>query len=229
MKTFFNNIFNAVSDNLISGGAYYLIAKAVIVTMAIAVLAWIVAGIVGIAVSYLMCYEKKVVSGLGRALCFIFRSVPVLISLWLLHYCVFGSSTLSGIITAGLSIGLYGAGHLAEIISESVKKTQETMKETLKDRLEKYYFRMVVPQALEDSLFPVKKLAVMLLQWTTVAGYISVNDLTEVMYGIGHRTMYPFFSIAFAAILYILAAILVEGIFKIIGNRIRKKNEGKKN
>lgn len=225
MKTFFNNIFNAVSDNLISGGAYYLIAKAVIVTAAIAVLAWIVAGIVGIAVSYLMCYEKKVVSGIGRALCFIFRSVPVLISLWLLHYCVFGSSTLSGMITAGLSIGLYGAGHLAEIISESVKKTQETMKGNLKDRLEKYYFRMVVPQALEDSLFHVKKLAVMLLQWTTVAGYISVNDLTEVMYGIGHRTMYPFFSIAFAAILYILATILVEGIFKIIGNKIKKKND----
>ena len=227
MKTFFNNIFNAVSDNLISGGAYYLIAKAVIVTAAIAVLAWIVAGIVGIAVSYLMCYEKKVVSGIGRALCFIFRSVPVLISLWLLHYCVFGSSTLSGMITAGLSIGLYGAGHLAEIISESVKKTQETMKGNLKDRLEKYYFRMVVPQALEDSLFHVKKLAVMLLQWTTVAGYISVNDLTEVMYGIGHRTMYPFFSIAFAAILYILATILVEGIFKIIGNKIKKKNDEK--
>jgi len=227
MKTFFNNIFNAVSDNLISGGAYYLIAKAVIVTAAIAVLAWIVAGIVGIAVSYLMCYEKKVVSGIGRALCFIFRSVPVLISLWLLHYFVFGSSTLSGMITAGLSIGLYGAGHLAEIISESVKKTQETMKGNLKDRLEKYYFRMVVPQALEDSLFHVKKLAVMLLQWTTVAGYISVNDLTEVMYGIGHRTMYPFFSIAFAAILYILATILVEGIFKIIGNKIKKKNDEK--
>ena len=139
MKTFFNNIFNAVSDNLISGGAYYLIAKAAIVTAAIAVLAWIIAGIVGIAVSYLMCYEKKVVSAIGRALCFIFRSVPVLILMWLLHYCVFGSSTLSGIITAGLSIGLYGAGHLAEIISESVKKTQETMKGSLKDRLEKYF------------------------------------------------------------------------------------------
>ena len=225
MKTFFNNIFDAVSDNLISCGAYYLIAKAAIVTAAIAVLAWIIAGIVGIAVSYLMCYEKKVVSAIGRSLCFIFRSVPVLISLWLLHYCVFGSSTLSGIITSGLAIGLYGAGHLAEIISESVKKTQETMKGNLKDRLEKYYFRMVVPQALEDSLFHVKKLAVMLLQWTTVAGYISVNDLTEVMYGIGHRTMYPFFSIAFAAILYILATILVEGIFKIIGNKIKKKND----
>ena len=227
MKAFFNNIFNAISDNLISGGAYYLIAKALIVTAAITVLAWIIACVAGIAVSYLMSYEKKVVSRIGRAVCFIFRSVPVLLSLWLLNYCVFGSSTISGIITTGLSIGLYGAGHLAELISESVKKTQERMKGNVKNRLEKVYFRMVVPQALEDSLFHVKRLAVTLLQWTTVAGYISVNDLTEVMYGIGHRTMYPFFSIAFAAVLYIIVTILVEWIFKLIGKKIKKVNDAK--
>ena len=225
MKSVINNIFNAISDNLISGGAYYLIAKAAVVTAIIAVLAWIIAFVVGIGISRLMSYEKKLLSRLGRAICFIFRSVPVLLSVWLLHYCVFGSSTMSGIITAGLSIGLFGAGHLAELISESVKKTQERMKGSMKDKLEKVYFRIVVPQALEDSLFHEKRLAVNLLQWTTIAGYISVNDLTEVMYGIGHRTMYPFFSIAFAAILYMLATILVEWVFKFLEKKLKKIND----
>lgn len=225
MKSVINNIFNAISDNLISGGAYYLIAKAAVVTAIIAVLAWIIAFVVGIGISRLMSYEKKLLSRLGRAICFIFRSVPVLLSVWLLHYCVFGSSTMSGIITAGLSIGLFGAGHLAELISESVKKTQERMKGSMKDKLEKVYFRIVVPQALEDSLFHEKRLAVSLLQWTTIAGYISVNDLTEVMYGIGHRTMYPFFSIAFAAILYMLATILVEWVFKFLEKKLKKIND----
>lgn len=221
MKNFVNNIFNAISDNLISGGAYYLIAKAAVVTILIILVAWVIAGLAGIGISYLMTYEKKVVSRIGRAISFVFRSVPVLLSVWLLHYCVFGSSTMSGIITAGLSIGLYGAGHLAEIISESVKKTQSRMHSDMKDKLEKFYFRMVVPQALEDSLFQVKRLAIQLLQWTTVAGYISVNDLTEVMYGIGHRTMYPFFSIAFAAIIYMLLTIVVECVFKLIGKKLK--------
>ena len=225
MKSVINNIFNAISDNLISGGAYYLIAKAAVVTAIIAVLAWIIAFVVGIGISRLMSYEKKLLSRLGRAICFIFRSVPVLLSVWLLHYCVFGSSTMSGIITAGLSIGLFGAGHLAELISESVKKTQERMKGSMKDKLEKVYFSIVVPQALEDSLFHEKRLAVSLLQWTTIAGYISVNDLTEVMYGIGHRTMYPFFSIAFAAILYMLATILVEWVFKFLEKKLKKIND----
>ena len=225
MKNFVNNIFNAISDNLISGGAYYLIAKAAVVTVLIILVAWVIAGLAGVGISYLMTYEKKVVSRIGRAVSFIFRSVPVLLSVWLLHYCFFGSSTMSGIITAGLSIGLYGAGHLAEIISESVKKTQSRMHNGMKDKLQKYYFRMVVPQALEDSLFQVKRLAIQLLQWTTIAGYISVNDLTEVMYGIGHRTMYPFFSIAFTAIIYMLMTIAVEGVFKLIGKKLKAAND----
>jgi ABC-type amino acid transport system permease subunit len=75
---------------------------------------------------------------------------------------------------------------------------------------------------LEDSIFQVKRLMIQLLQWTCVAGYISVNDLTEVMYGIGHRTMYPFFSIAFAAILYIIITIIVEWIYKILCKKIKE-------
>ena len=222
MKNFINNIFNAISDNLISGGAYYLIAKAAVVTVLIVIVAWVVAAAAGIGLSYFVCYEKKAVSRIGRAVSFIFRSIPVLLLVWLIHYCIFkGSGTITGIITVGLSIGLFGAGNLAEIISDSVLKKQSRMSGDIKGKLEKYYFRMVVPQALEDSLPQLKRLAIHLLQWTTIAGYISVNDLTEVMYGIGHRTMYPFFSIAFTAILYMLAAILVEWIFKFIGKKLK--------
>lgn len=225
--SFISNIFNAISDNLISGGAYYLIAKAVVVTAAIAVLSWIIAAGVGIVISYLMSYEKRIVSGIGRGLCFVFRSVPVLLLVWLLYYCFFGGSTLSGIIIMGLGIGLYGAGHLAEILSLSVRREQERMNQSVRNRLEKVYFSMVVPQALEDSLFQLKRLTVQLLQWTTIAGYISVNDLTEVMYGIGQRTMYPFFSIFFAAIIYMIATAVIEWIFKIVEKRLKKSNDRK--
>ena len=224
--SFINNIFNAISDNLISGGAYYLIAKAAVVTVLIAVLAWMIAGVFGIGISYLMSYEKKAVSRIARAFCFLFRSVPVLLSLWLLHFCIFGSSTLSGVFNTSISIGLFGAGHLAELLSESVKKTQERMSGKVKGKLKGVYYSVVIPQAMEDSLFHIKRLAVIMLQWTTVAGYISVNDLTEVMYGIGHRTMYPFFSIAFSIIIYLLATILVEWIFKILGKKLKAANDG---
>ncbi len=222
IKNFFSNIFSSISENLISGGAYYQIAKAVAVTAVMAVVAWFLAALVGVIISYFMCYEKKVVSRLGRALSFVFRSVPVLLAIWLLYYCFCGGGTLSGIIICGLGIGLYGAGHFSEIVSMAVKKQQKQLSSNVKDKLEKVYFTAVVPQALEDSLFQLKRLTIQLLQWTTVAGYVSVNDLTEVMYGIGQRTMYPFFSIFFAAILYMIATLIIEGLFKLLEKKTDK-------
>jgi len=224
MKTIISNIFNAVYNNLISGGAYYLIIKGILVTFLITVTAWIVAALIGIAVSYLMCYEKKVVSVIGRCMCFVFRSVPAILTLWLFYYCFFGKSSINPILISGVALGFFGAGHLSEIISRSVKKEQEELSANMKGRLEKVYFSTVIPQAAEDSLFSLKRLCVNLLQWSSVVGYIAVNDLTEVMYGIGQRTMYPFFSIFFAAICYILATILIEAVFSFVSKKIFGKD-----
>ena len=223
------NIFNAVYNNLISGGAYYLVAKGVLVTALVTVTAWIVAAVLGCAVSYLCCYEKKVVSNIGRGLCFIFRSVPAVLTLWLFYYCIFGGGHLNAMLIAGIAIGFWGAGHLSEVVSRAVKKEQERLSGAIQNKLEGVYFSTVVPQALEDSLFDLKRLAVHILQWSAVSGYIGVNDLTEVMYGIGHRTMYPFFSIFFAAILYMIATLLVEWIFTLIKKYLINEREDKKN
>ena len=219
---FITNIFNAVYNNLISGGAYYQIAKGVIVTVAVTVTAWIVAAACGCAISYLMCFEKKIVSAIGRGLCFVFRSVPVILIMWLFYYCIFGGAKGATII-AGIAIGLWGGGHLSEIVERTVNKMREEVSETIAVRMERVYFSAVVPQALEDSLWDLKRLAVHILQWSAVSGYIAVNDLTEVMYGIGHRTMYPFFSIFFTAILYLIATLLIEWLFKILEKVIKKE------
>ena len=100
---------------------------------------------------------------------------------------------------------------------------REEVSDTIAARMERVYFSAVVPQALENSLWDIKRLAVHILQWSAVSGYISVNDLTEVMYGIGHRTMYPFFSIFFAAILYMIATLLIEWLFKFLEKLIKKE------
>ena len=225
MKAFITNIFNAVSDNLISGGAYYNIAKAVFVTLFMTLTAWLIAAVLGILVSYLMCYEKKVISAVGRGICFIFRSVPAILTLWLFYYCIFGKVSLSGMIIAGVAVGFWGAGHFSEILARSIRKEQERLGSRITGKLEQIYFSAVIPQAIEDSLFDLKRLAVHILQWTAAAGYIGVNDLTEVMYGIGHRTMYPFFSIFFAAILYMIATLLIEGMFSIIKKLLENNGE----
>ncbi len=187
--------------------------------------AWIVATALGILVSYLMCYEKKVISSIGRGLCFVFRSIPAILALWLFYYCILGKIGLPAIISGGFAIGFWGAGHMAEILARAVQKEQIRLGSRISGKLESVYYTTVIPQALEDSLFDLKRLAVHILQWTAVTGYIGVNDLTEVMYGIGHRTMYPFFSIFFAAILYMIATLAIEAVFKILKKVLEDNRE----
>ncbi|MBR0085182.1 MAG: hypothetical protein IJL97_01395 [Lachnospiraceae bacterium] len=224
---FITNIFNAVYNNLIAGGAYYQIAKAVIVTAVVTLTAWVVASAIGCGLSYLMCYEKKIISSIGRGFCFIFRSVPAILTLWLFYYCIFGGAGRGISVIAGIAIGFWGGGHLSEIIERTVTKMKAGLSEGIANKLERVYFSAVVPEALENSLWDIKRLAVHILQWSAISGYISVHDLTEVMYGIGQRTMYPFFSIFFAAICYMVATLLLEWLFKVIEKYIKKESEDK--
>ena len=218
--SFIRNIFDAINNNLISGGAYYLIAKSVIVTIILVVIAWLVTIAIGSVLSYFMSYHKRGISGLAHAISFIFRSTPVVLILLLFYYVIFKRLYLSITLITGLAIGLYGAGHFAQIIARQVRETKKHQDIVVIRRLKQVYFTVTLPQTVEDTLFMVKRLAILLLQWTTIVGYISVNDLTEVMTRIGQRTMYPFFSIFVCIIFYLIMTIIIEGIFHGIHKKI---------
>lgn len=216
------NLLDAIQNNLISGDAYYIIAKSVIVTFLITVIAWIVATFVGTILSYFMSYEKKIVSAFFSSISFLCRSTPVLLLLLLMYYVVFQNIHVNLTLLAGVTIGLYGAGHFSEIMARQVRKAMESQDEVVIKRLKQVYFTVTLPQTMEDTLFMTKRLSIQILQWTTVVGYITVNDLTEVMNRIGQRTMYPFFSIAVCIICYLIATIVIETAFKMIERKIKK-------
>lgn len=223
--SFIKNIFETVTNNLIAGDAYYIIAKSVIVTLAIAVIAWLIAFLLGGFISHFMCYEKKVISRIAEVFCFIFRSTPVLLIMLLFYYVFLKSTHISPVIIASISLGLYGAGHFAEILARCVHEAQTRQDAEVTKRLKNVYYSVAAPQAMEESIFQIKRLTIQLFQWITVAGYITVNDLTEVMNRIGQRTMYPFFSIFVCIIFYMVVTIIIEGIFNAIEKRLKRNIE----
>lgn len=216
---------SAIKDNLIAGGAYQLIAKAVIVTFLITVIAWLIAAAVGAVFGYFMCYRQRVVTMLAEACSFLLRGTPVLLLLLLLYYGVFGSVNLNGILLSGLAIGLYGGGHFAEILMKTIRESADWKSPEMRRRLKAAFFSAALPHASGVSLFRVKRLCIQLLQWSTVVGYIGVNDLTEVMLTIGQRNMAPFFGIAFSILLYLVATLLIELVFAWIGKRFFDEEE----
>jgi len=213
------NLLDAINDNLIMGNAYYLIIKGALITVEIAFIAWFLSFLLGSLVSYFMCYEKRLVSGLAKGICFVLRSAPALIIILLFYYVFAKSSKVDSIILVGIALGLHGAGHFAEIMARSVMIAQFRQDVEVTRRLKKSFYGVVLPQAIEEAWFNIKRLVVHILQWTAVVGYVSVNDLTEVMVKIGQRTMYPFFSLFCCYVFYMGLTVIIEGIFSALSRK----------
>ena len=59
---------------------------------------------------------------------------------------------------------------------------------------------------------PARKIAVTVMQWTTVVSCLGVNDLAGMMQTIGRRTMFPVFAIVFSIAFYLVLTVLLERI-----------------
>ncbi len=210
------NLLDAISSNLISGNAYYLILKSAFVTVIITGIAWLISFLLGGLLSYFMCYRKRLLSGLTGGICFFLRSAPVPLLILFFYYVLWKKAHSGSVLIAGGALGCWGAGHFAEIISHSIRNAQRRQDEAVTARLGHLFYSIAFPQAIEESWFSIKRLTIHLLQWTVTAGYIGVNDLSNVMERIGQRTSYPFFSIFFSLLFYLFLTVLIEIVFRLL-------------
>ena len=146
---------SAIKDNLIAGGAYTLIIKAIIVTFVITVIAWLIAVAVGAVCGYFMCYRQRMVTMLAEGFSFLVRATPVLLLILFFYYGVFGSINLNGVLLCGLAIGLYGGGHFAEILMKTIRESEDWTNREMRRRLKRAFFSAALPHATGVSLFHV--------------------------------------------------------------------------
>ncbi len=163
-----------------------------------------------------MCYRKRLLSGLTGGICFFLRSAPVPLLILFFYYVLWKKAHSGSVLIAGGALGCWGAGHFAEIISHSIRNAQRRQDEAVTARLGHLFYSIAFPQAIEESWFSIKRLTIHLLQWTVTAGYIGVNDLSNVMERIGQRTSYPFFSIFFSLLFYLFLTVLIEIVFRLL-------------
>ena len=210
---FIRNIYEAVYNNLIAGGAYVSIIKGAVVTVGLFGMALVLGFMLGSLLTFLQVQKNKVLNQLGRILCFLGKGTPVYLALLLWYYCFLGKMHRGSLLIAVLVFSFYAGGHIGEILIRNVKKEADRQSAAVNERAKREFFQALLPFITEESLFEIKRLSQMLLQWTTVAGVIRVNDLTEVMTGIGQQTLNPFFSIFCAILFYLVLQLLLEGVF----------------
>ncbi len=154
----------------------------------------------------------------------VIRGTPVVVQLMIMYYIIFASSrnsTLVAIIAFGINSGAY----VAEIVRSGIMSINEGQFEAGRSLGFNYWSTMihiVLPQAFKNILPALANEFIVLLKETSVAGYVTIRDLTMGGNIIRAATYSPFMPLIAVALIYLVMVIIFTKLVSILERRLRK-------
>lgn len=217
----------------IEGSRYKIFIEGFQNTLIIAFSAVIIGVLVGSLVAIVRVYNRrsgklKILNGICGIYLAIFRGTPVVVQLLLVYYIIFAAldnALLVAIITFGFNSGAY----VAEIVRAGIMAVnvgQLEAGQSLGLPYNKTMRLIILPQAIKNILPALGNEFVVLLKETSVAGYITVMDLARAGDYTRSRTMEPYFSLIFIALVYFILVFGISYLVKRLERRLRKGDRG---
>jgi len=228
---------NAVADwvahqftiTFIDSNRYRLFVNGFVNTLIIVSGAVAIGIVIGTLVAIVRVYHMQTgsVSALNRV-CGIylaaFRGTPLVVQLLIMYYIIFASIN-NGILVAIFTFGINSGAYVAEIVRAGIMAVDYGQTEagrSLGLNAAQTMRHIVLPQAVKNILPALGNELVTLIKETSVAGYVTVRDFAQAGEYIRSRTMEPYFSLIFIAVVYF---VLIYGISQAL--RALEKKLGK--
>ncbi|MBO4897561.1 MAG: amino acid ABC transporter permease [Clostridia bacterium] len=185
-------------------------------------------------------YDKnssEMKNGLGKfflsianAVCKIYltviRGTPVVVQLMIMYYIIFASSRNS-MLVAVLSFGINSGAYVAEIIRSGIMSIDNGQFEAGRSLGLNYVQTMryiIIPQALKNVLPALANEFIVLLKETSVAGYVTIRDLTMGGNIIRAATYSPFMPLIAVALIYLVIVMFFSWLIGILERRLRQSD-----
>jgi ABC-type amino acid transport system permease subunit len=165
-------------------------------------------------------------NGLFKLYLTVFRGTPVVVQLMILYYIVFVSSN-NGVMIASLAFGLNSAAYVAEIFRSGIMSIDNGQFEAGRSLGFNYIqtmWHIILPQAVKNVLPALGNECITLLKETSVAGYISVQDLTKGGDIIRGRTYSAFMPLIAVALIYLIMVMFLEKLMTILEQKLRNSD-----
>ena len=156
----------------------------------------------------------------------VFRGTPVMVQL-LIAYLIILSNVDNTLIVAIFAFGINSGAYVAEIMRSgimSIDKGQIEAGRSLGFNYAQTMIRIVLPQALKNTLPPLLNEFIALLKETSVAGYIGVRDLNkagELIRGVSFEIFMPLFAVA---AIYLCVVLLLTYLVGKLERRLRRSD-----
>ena len=219
MQDFFNGLYESFVKTFITDDRWVQLLNGLLVTLEITFFAVIIDVAIGFLIALvrstyhvnlsgkkcrtLSDYILKAVNAICNIYITVIRGPPVLIQLMIMYFIVFAFSR-DGIIAAIISFGINSGAYVAEIVRSgimSIDKGQFEASRSLGFNYRSTMIHVIIPQAFKNILPALGNEFIVLFKETSVAAYVSVQDLTYVGNLIRSRTFEAFFPLIAVAII----------------------------
>ena len=170
---------------------------------------------------------KKFLLWLSNKICELYltviRGTPVVVQLMVMYYIIFSSSRNS-LMVAVLSFGINSGAYVAEIIRSgimSIDPGQFEAGRSLGFDYKATMWHIIIPQAFKNVLPALANEFIVLLKETSVAGYVTIRDLTMGGNIIRAATYSPFMPLIAVAVIYLVMVIVFTKLVNILERRLR--------
>ncbi len=175
--------------------------------------------------------DNPVFNRLIAVYCSLISGIPAVVILMVLYYIVFGKTSLSAIIVAVIGFSLIFAARAFGVIwntLESVDPGQREAALALGYEEERAFREIILPQARRGFIPLIAAQFTSLVKETSIAGYITVVELTRAGDLIRSRTMEAFFPLISIALIYFVLIRCLEKAEDLLQKHIAHKREERK-
>ena len=226
-----NNWLETLYDTFIVDENYMLLLKGfgntILITLCALVIGVVIGGIIAISKYFAEGNPKlRFLNWICDIYTTVIRGVPVTVLLMIFYFIILVSDT-NGITTAIVAFGINSGAYMAELIRggiNAVDKGQMEAARSLGLSKGQAMAKIIFPQAIKNILPAIGNECIALLKETSVAGYVTVVDLTRAANLIRTNTNDAVNPLIVLALIYLVVVVGMTRLLSVLERRLGKSD-----
>ena len=226
-----NNWFEKLYDTFIVDDNYMLLLKGfgntLLITLCALIIGVVIGGVIAIAKYFAEDNRKlKFINWICDIYTTVIRGIPVTVLLMIFYFIILVSDT-DGITTAIVAFGINSGAYMAELIRggiNAVDKGQMEAARSLGLSKGQAMAKVIFPQAIKNILPAIGNECIALLKETSVAGYVTVVDLTRAANLIRTNTNDAVNPLIVLALVYLVVVVGMTRLLSVLERRLGKSD-----
>lgn len=226
-----NAWLNKLHETFIVDNNYEMLIEGFGNTMLITLCALLIGVVIGSAIAITKYFAEdnkklKILNWICDAYTTVIRGIPITVLLMIFYFVIIISDT-EGIITAIIAFGINSGAYMAELVRggiNAVDKGQMEAARSLGLSKGQAMAKVIMPQAIKNILPAIGNEMIALLKETSVAGYVTVVDLTRAANLIRTNTNDAVNPLILLAVVYLIVVVAMTRLLAILERRLRKSD-----